>query len=57
VQDLGDAAHARAAHADEVDVLDGVFHALAPARNACFVGTRRFATKWEMCLMACFIVV
>jgi len=27
VHDLGDGAHARAAHADEVDLLDGVFHA------------------------------
>ena len=27
VQDLGDGAHARAADADEVDVLDGVLHA------------------------------
>jgi hypothetical protein len=26
VQDLGDAAHAGAADADEMDVLDGVFH-------------------------------
>src|SRR5690606_5305345 len=30
VQDLGDAAHARAADADEMDVLDGVLHADAP---------------------------
>jgi hypothetical protein len=30
VQDFGNAGHARAANADKVDVLDGVFHAAFP---------------------------
>ena len=38
VQDLGDAAHAGTAHADEVDVLDGVFHALCGHQLVEFIG-------------------
>jgi hypothetical protein len=45
VQDLGDAAHAGTAHADEVNVLDGVFHASPPSPSNRFVGARRFTTK------------
>jgi hypothetical protein len=48
VQDLGDAGHAGAAHADEVDVLDGVLHVKASARRDRFVGIVQFAAKW-MC--------
>jgi hypothetical protein len=54
VQDLGDAAHAGAADPDEVDVLDGVFHAPTFRAAVTFVGARGPPTKW-MCLTACFM--
>jgi len=36
-------------------VLDRVFHARSPRAASRFIGIRRCAMKWAMCLTACFM--